>query len=263
MSEVPKQDAPLIRETFDVYAKEYEDKFNQNALGIYQRQRVQREIAPFLKPGMTILDVGCGPGSDFEFYHQQKLQVEAIDISAGMIKLAEQRAKQLELDAKLHVSNLSGFTAEQTFPLIILNFGVVNALTDFEGDMHRLSELLSPDGHLFIISMPPFHAFSAIGDLARLRLRSAARRIIRKEATTAGGMTFRYYRSPDFTSYFKMLNSVNLATLLPTPDQYANSAVARGIYNLLRPLDRALASNLPDLLGGDHVLYHLTQKTAD
>ncbi|MEZ4765863.1 MAG: hypothetical protein R3C26_22575 [Calditrichia bacterium] len=62
----------ITAKTFDSYATGYADKFNRNPIGIYQRERVQAELALYLQPGTAVLDVGCGPRFGFFAFYRSK-----------------------------------------------------------------------------------------------------------------------------------------------------------------------------------------------
>ena len=247
----------VVAKTFDSYATGYADKFNRNPLGIYQRERVQAELAPYLQPGTAVLDVGCGPGSDFGFYRSKNLMIDAMDISEKMVELARQNAAQLGLSATVSHCDLLDFWTGKTYDVIVLNFGVINAMADAGAALEKLQHLLKPDGVLAIVAMPPFHLFSALGDFLSLRLRTVYRRIILKKLNLANGMTVRYFAKNTFLRHFELIKKINLCAVLPTPDQYQQSVFARSIAKMLLPVDRAIAERIPDAFGGDHVCYLL------
>ena len=245
---------------FDRYAYEYDAKFNQNPAGKYQRARVQAEIAPFLPVAGQIFDVGCGPGSDFEFYRQLNLTVDAIDISGEMCKMARQKAARLNLNASVKKVALRDFHPGKRYDAIILNFGVVNALADLPEMLAKLRGMLAENGALIITAMPPFQLFAALEALLKWRLRSLRQRVFQHRATLENGFDIFYYRRRDFAQKFRVIRRVHLAHLLPTPDQYRRSGLAKRLFKLLLPLDRATAKLAPDFWGGDHVCYVLKKQ---
>lgn len=241
--------------TFDNYAVNYQDKFNLNPLGRYQRELVQGAVRPFLSGRRKLLDVGCGPGSDFEFYHSLNLSITAIDISPEMARLARDTARALGLDAEVATSALQDFHPPETYEVILLNFGVINAIADLDAALEKLHGLLADAGILIVVAMPPFHLFSFLGNLLRGRIAAAFRRVFQGKAVLSDGLEIFYYRQHQLERGFRLLERRHLCPLLPTPDQYVHSALARFITKLLLPLDRRIAHHLPDWSGGDHVCY--------
>lgn len=257
-SVIEKTDGPQIVEAlFDKYAEEYHQKFNKNILAVYQRQRVHREMAPYLQNASRLLDVGCGPGSDFEFYQKFDFQVDAIDSSPNMVQLAAETAKRLGLSLNIQCVPLDMFSGSEAYDVILLNFGVLNAVEKIDMALNKLRKLLLPAGVLVAVIMPPLHIGWLAGSFLRFRWRTMFRRLFRREVKYANGFKVRFYSGRHFRRYFTVRRKVHLGAFLPTPDQCRKNRLANKIAQILMPLDRALAARVPDFIGGDHVCYIL------
>ena len=249
-----------ISHTFNSYAETYDIKFNQNPLAKYQRERVHQELTPYLKSVKKILDVGCGPGSDFDFYKSFDLAVDAIDISRKMIELARAKSNQIHLKANIEVSSLEEFQSVEVYPVIILNFGVVNSFHPLEPALEKLKTLLDPRGILVIVSMPPFHFLSIKGLAIGLFFKRMLDRLFKGKAVLPHGFTIYYYRKKDFIRHFNIVRKINLCALLPTPDQYSRWKWLRFYSKIMSSFDRKVAAVLPDFFGGDHICYIMKPK---
>lgn len=249
-----------VEETFDAYAETYEKKFNHNPLANYQRQMVHETILPYLRSAGRILDVGCGPGSDFDLYKSLNLDVDAIDISPRMVELASHKSIEIGLNANIQVSSLEHFRTAQKYPLVILNFGVVNSISDLDLAADKLKRLLEEKGFVIICSMPPVHFFSILEMMGRSRFQAAMSRIFRRKVTLNKHLFVYYYNMKDFSKYFVVKKKINLGALLPTPDQYHSWKAARIYSRLMLAVDRRLGPFLPDFWGGDHVCYVMQSK---
>jgi len=250
-------DPSTIPKIFDAYADVYEEKFNRNPLGIYQRERVQAEIAPYLNPEKRVLDIGCGPGSDFPFYRSLNLTIDAIDISPRMVELAREKAQHLKLNARIFNSSLEDFQPDAVYDVILLNFGVINVFGELSPILQKLKFMLTENGILVVVSMPPFHLFTIAALLIKFRLRAAVQRVFHKKVTLKNGFTIFYYRRADFLPHFQLIKKIHLCPLLPNPDQYLRHGWMQKIAKLLMGLDRRIAVVLPDIIGGDHVCHVL------
>lgn len=249
-----------ISHLFDSYAETYNEKFNQNPLAKYQRERVHQELTPYLESAKKIFDVGCGPGSDFEFYKSFDLTVDAIDISLKMVELAREKANRIHLHANIQVSSLEEFQSTEKYPVSILNFGVINSFQHLEPALDKLRRLLEPGGILIIVSMPPFHFFSIKGLAVGFHFKRMLIRLFKRRAVLKEGFTIYYYNKKDFTRYFNILRKINLCALLPNPDQYSRWKWLKLYSKIMIPLDKELAAVLPDSLGGDHICYIMVRK---
>jgi SAM-dependent methyltransferase len=247
---------------FDTYADVYQEKFIENPIAIYQRNLVYKSIEPFLKNRGKILDIGCGPGSDFAFYKSHDLTVDAIDISERMVNLARQSSEKLNFPVNICHSSLQSFSPGSTYDAIILNFGVINVFDNLEEILQKLASMLDQQGFLIVVLMPPFHLFFIFELLAKLQFSLAFRRLFRHEAILENGFKISYYRSKDFRTLFKPIKKRNLAALLPTPDQYSRWAWARGLTRILLSTDKWISTRIPEILGGDHVCYILKHSSA-
>ena len=247
---------------FDSYAEDYQEKFNQNPVARYQRKLVYDLVEPFIKEKGKVLDIGCGPGSDFAFYKAHKLNVDAIDISSRMIDLAKQNSEKLNFEINVYHSALQDFSSETLYDVIIMNFGVMNVFCDPEEILKKLDSLLARDGILILVLMPPFHLFYILESISKLRFSLAFKRLFNHRAVLDNGFEFSYYCYKDFNSYFKLIKKRHLAPLLPTPDQYSRWAWARIFTRFAQKSDQWLSTRVPDFVGGDHVCYILKHSSA-
>jgi len=248
----------MIEATFDRYAAAYDEKFNLNAIGRYQRKRVHRVLANLLSPGSTLLDVGCGPGSDFGWYGSRGLMVTALDISGEMVRLAKVQSEKTGLDAKIYHTAFLEMPEDTQYDAVLLNFGVINAMPDLNGVKQKLKRILKPKGHAIIVSMPPFHLFSTVGYTIRLRFTSLLNRLFKKSLKLSDGMVIYYYSHRDICPGFHLERRIHLASVLPTPDQFnQREGLFKPAFSALKRLDKFLAERLPDFAGGDHVCYVL------
>ncbi len=249
-----------IQLLFDSYAEIYHEKFNQNPLAKYQRERVHKEILPYLKTASKVLDVGCGPGSDFNFYQSLNLEVDAIDISPKMVELASEKSKRIDLKANIKVSSLEELQVTEKYPVIILNFGVINSIRNLDAALKKLRNLLESNSTLIIVSMPPFHFFSIKGLAVGFHFTAMMNRLFKGKAVLENGVTIYYYCQRDFVQYFDIKRKINLCALLPTPNQYNHWKWVRLYSKIMIHLDGKIAALLPDFIGGDHICYMMQPK---
>ncbi len=117
------------------------------------RKQIVRE---FVKPGMNVLDIGCGTGLLIEDAAKAGAEVKGIDISEGMLKVAQKRIEKSELQNKISIYNagvveIDSLFAENSFDLIVSTL-VFSELYSEERAMalFQIKRLLKPDGKLVI-----------------------------------------------------------------------------------------------------------------
>lgn len=245
-----------IEKTFDDYAASYRETFDDVFLARYQREKIHSAILPYLKKAHTILDIGCGPGSDFAFYTRLPAKITAIDISGEMVQLARKKAKESGLDAGISHTSLEGFCPASSFDAVIMNFGVMNAIEKVDETLQKIKGMLKKDGVFIVVVMPPFHLFSFLSSFVTLNLTQALTRVMKK-AVLRNGIKIMYYTKNDLLGHFTLIRKIHLCSILPTPDQYRRWLAARIWVRIFIRLDAKIGQHIPDFLGGDHICYIL------
>lgn len=123
-------------------------------------QNPRKILHPYLKEGLTVLELGCGPGF-FSLDIAEMVGVSgrliAVDLQAGM--LAKVRAKiqgtALEKRITLHqcTQDAIGVTERVDF---VFAFYMVHEVPHQATLFQELSSILQPDGQVFIVE-PAFH----------------------------------------------------------------------------------------------------------
>ncbi|MBN1199805.1 MAG: class I SAM-dependent methyltransferase [Bacteroidales bacterium] len=123
-------------------------------------QNPEKLLSPYIKPGMSILDIGCGPG--FFTIEMARLtgstgHVVAADLQPGMLEKVRVKITETSLKDRitLHQCQQNTIGLKKTFDLI-LAFYVVHEIPDQSSFFRELSSLMKSGGKLLIIE-PKFH----------------------------------------------------------------------------------------------------------
>lgn len=100
------------------------------------------------KPGMKILDLGCGPGLYAEILAERGHQITGIDFSENSIRYAAGRAKEKKLDIQYRQGNYLEVDIGQAYDLVILIYFDFCALIPQERDplLKKIFRALKPGG---------------------------------------------------------------------------------------------------------------------
>ncbi|MGC4190271.1 MAG: methyltransferase domain-containing protein [Thermomicrobiales bacterium] len=113
-----------------------------------------------LKPGMRVLDLGCGPGRFAELLHQAGGIVTGIDISPVSIAHARDRATAEGMDIAYQVQDFFTLDEPSTYDLILQAYGEISTIdaSSRHDLLRRIREALTPEG-VFIcdLSTPIAH----------------------------------------------------------------------------------------------------------
>ncbi len=122
-------------------------------------QNPQKILRPYIEEGMTVLDIGCGPGF-FSIGMAQMVgksgQVIAVDLQEGMLQKLRSKIQGTGLEHRilLHKSeaNRIGISGKIDFALA---FYVVHELPNQKNFFEELESLLKPKAQALIVE-PPF-----------------------------------------------------------------------------------------------------------
>lgn len=123
-------------------------------------QNPRKLLGPFISEGMTVLDLGCGPGF-FSIEIAKMLndsgKVIAADLQKGMLDIVVRKIKGTELEQRIEIhkceSTKIGVTEKVDFVLL---FYVIHEMTNQDKLLEELKSILKPGGKIYIIE-PKFH----------------------------------------------------------------------------------------------------------
>lgn len=123
-------------------------------------QNPKRIIRPYIRTGMTVLDLGCGPGfftTEIAKMLLGKGKVIAADLQKGMLEKVRQKITGTELEKLIELhhcqDDIIGVTEKVDF---VLAFYMVHEVPDQDKLFQELKSILSPNGKIFIVE-PNFH----------------------------------------------------------------------------------------------------------
>lgn len=207
-------------------AADYDRHFTNHPLGKILREEVRSVLAPLLRDGDRILEIGCGTGDDAIWLTNKGAQVLATDGSEMMLE---------QLRARIRRDNIEGIQTEHWdanlgFPknvydpvdLVFSNFGALNCLNNLQDLATRISPNLKPGGHIVFTLMGRFCLWEMIAGLKRLRpdlilRRPRGRAIWHNAAKTPLAVT---YFSPNavkeaFTPHYQICIPRGIGVALP------------------------------------------------
>jgi len=137
-------------------------------------QNPRRILKPYIKNGMTVLDVGCGPGFftlEIARMVAPSGRVIAADLQEGMLRIVRDKINGTALESRITLHKCEpdkiGLKDNVDFALL---FYIVHEIPNKDKFFQEIAALLKPQGQVFIVE-PPFHvnkkAFQATLDKAR------------------------------------------------------------------------------------------------
>ena len=210
---------------FDEFAPTYDADFSGTTTGIWLREAVWSALEPFVKAGMSVLDLGCGTGEDAMWFARNGCEVTAADGSPAMLEQVAAKAARLHLTQhvetiRIDLNALEAAPPGLPFDLVLSNFGAINCIDDLVSFGRRLENWVKPDGVVALVFMGRFCAWESAYYLARFD-RSAARRWTGRATAAVGSrrVTVRYWSKNDIVRAlgpsFLVLAVRGIGTFLP------------------------------------------------
>jgi ubiquinone/menaquinone biosynthesis C-methylase UbiE len=127
-------------------------------------QNPRKILGTYIKEGMTVLDMGCGPG----FFSTELAQmvgksgrVIAADLQEEMLAKLADKIKGTELEKRITLhkceKNKIGLSEKVDF---VLGFYLVHEIPNQEEFFKELESILQPGGQVLVVE-PPFHVSKA------------------------------------------------------------------------------------------------------
>ena len=120
----------------------------------------QKILTPFIKEGMTVLDIGCGPGF-FSLEIAKMLngagKIIAADVQEGMLEKIRKKIKgtNLEQEIELHKSDFEKIGIVEKIDFV-LAFWMLHEVRNQARFFEELATILKPNGRILIIE-PKIH----------------------------------------------------------------------------------------------------------
>ena len=142
-----------------------------------------RILEAYITTGMTVIDLGCGPGYFTEALAMlvgESGRVIAADIQQKMLDKMERKIRGTELEGRVekHLCQPDRIGISQKADFV-LAFWMVHEVPDQQGMFEELKSLLNPEGRIWIIE-PKFHVIKKTFTKMIIKLESAGLKIIER-----------------------------------------------------------------------------------
>ena len=123
-------------------------------------QNPRKILGPYIKEGMTVLDLGCGPGFfsiDIAQMVGRSGRVIATDLQEGMLQKIKDKIRGTELESRiiLHQCKEDKIGVSEKVDLV-LAFYMIHEIPDQDKFFNEIRSILKPGGQIFIAE-PSFH----------------------------------------------------------------------------------------------------------
>lgn len=260
-----------LRETgayYDAFAEVAEQRYTSNHVLVRVREAFRRAVEPY--PAASVLDLGCGPGTDLAWFAARYpgRHYAGIDVSPRMVDLA--RAKLA--DRGVRVARGCAEDVPRVFPgehfdLIYSFFGPLNTEPDLDRAVGALTQAVAPGGVLVLTFVSRTFVLDAAVHLLRGRLGRAVARVsdrwrgYSEQTPLAASLFFPRQIEARFAPAFEIERREGFSILYPAWYRAhrfrPNGALVRALWIADRALNRT-----PLWSAGEHLLYVLRRRAA-
>jgi SAM-dependent methyltransferase len=253
---------------YDAFAETADERYASNHVLVRVREAFRRAVEPH--PAATVLDLGCGSGTDLAWFAERYpgRRYAGVDLSPRMVELA--RAKLTDRGVRVErgcAADLPRVFPGQQFDLIYSFFGPLNTEPDLERAVGALAQAVVPGGVLVLTFVGRTYVVDAALHLLRGRPGRAAARLTDRwrgysdETPLDASLYFPRQIETRFAPAFQVERREGFSILYPA---WYRAARFREHGTLVRALwlaDRAL-NRTPLWSAGEHLLYVL-RRSAD
>jgi SAM-dependent methyltransferase len=266
-----RADEQDLRDTatyYDAFAETAEERYGSNHVLVRVREAFRRAVERY--PACSVLDLGCGPGTDLAWFAERypRRRYAGIDVSPRMVALARAklvgRGVRVERGCAEDIPQL--FPGEQ-FDVVYSFFGPLNTEPNLDRGVAALAQVVAPSGVLVLTFVNRTYVVDAAWNLLRARPGRATARLTNRWRGYATQNSLRaslYFPSGierRFASAFQVERREGFSIVYPAW-YYAARFDEHGV--LVRALwiaDRAL-NRTPLWSAGEHLLYVLRRSAA-
>lgn len=234
---------------FDGIAAAYDAQWSHSSIGLLQRAAVWRHLDSLVRPGMRVLDLGCGTGEDALRLMERGALVDAVDASPAMVEVA--RSKDVPAGVA-RIEDLTGFS--EVYDLALSNFGALNCVEDLSALGRDLAALVRPGAYAALCVLNAFCAWELVFYAMRGQWRKAFRRL-RGTAPSGFGTQVFYHAAADLQAAlwpaFSLIGDTGIGIAIPPSygPRWSDAALAR-----CAALDRRLENTALGRAIADHRL---------
>jgi SAM-dependent methyltransferase len=162
---------------YDAFADVAEERYASNHVLVRVREAFRRAVEPY--PARSVLDIGCGTGTDLAWFQARYpgRRYAGIDVSPRMVERAQRRLGPHGVRIERACAHdIPGVFPDERFDLVYSFFGPLNTEPDLHGAVRALEQAVTPGGVLVLTFVNRVYLVDSAIHLVRGRLKLALAR---------------------------------------------------------------------------------------
>jgi len=258
-----------ISEAFDSASEEYDFTISHNYINTWIRKRSVSELLGLVRPGDTLVEIGCGTGAEALDIATRVSRIVATDISDQMIEIVRKKIQARRelgrvIPIKLRAADivrvtevLNGDKAQAAYSFN----GALNCEPDLESFVEGLASVLVPDGYFACSVRNSLCLGEVLSHAATLQFEKMAPRKMQPTMVSVGGFDIPalYYSPSRFAKFFqpkfKLLRVIGLPAFLPPAYLSDYYVKFKKVGSVLERLEHTFGEHFPFNRLGDQTLF--------
>lgn len=257
---------------FDAIAARYDDLVEANPLHYSMRRLSLRWLVEAFSPGMRVLEVGCGMGTEAIHLARQGIEVVATDVSEAMVDGTRTNVEIADLRDRISVrrsavGELDSVISSERFDGAYASFGPLNCEPDLEAAVEAIASHLKPNAPFLasLVSRPCVLELAYGASV--MNFRKAFRRmseVVDIDLYGAGPVSVKAYSESETRAaidpWFSLERLEGLLVALPPPYTLRLWKQLDAFHGPAEWLDRRLRRMWPFRGLGDHLHFWATRR---
>ncbi len=256
-----------LEAAFDGVAEDYDRHILGNPINVWLRNRSVSLMTKVFRAGETVLEVGCGTGTETLSLAKTGITVLATDISSKMLRVLKRKVENAGLDRFVIPIHARPYTlmerirdlGYETIDGAYSTYGAINTEPRLNDFFSGIRQLIKPQGRLVLGVWNKFCAYEILGYTIKLRPAMAGARFrnpvpVGKSRFCVASNAYTVSELSNLTSrYFRLENVYGVGIFLP-PSNLTKYLPPEPILGLVKRIDVALEARFPWNRLGDHFL---------
>ena len=257
-----------LESEFDSIASDYDRHIFGNLVNSLLRERSVTLLKKEFARNSTLLEIGCGTGTETLELLREGHEIVAVDISQKMLDIVKEKARKNGLASNLrleklnaeNISSLVGGYGLHFFDGIYSTYGAMNCVQDISVISVGAHDLLSLNGKLILGIYNRLCAAEILGYMMKLKLLNAVSRFKRRSLEGESRFCIDIYSYTlgeilsSFANRFRLTHVEGVPVIIPPSNFVGYVEKFRRKFDLIKKMDAWLGTRWPFYGLGDHFL---------
>lgn len=144
-----------ISKQYDDFAEDFSKIHDIGENSNRENRKVFYGRIDFIRPGMSVLDLGCGDGLDLAYYKTLGVEVSGFDISEKLVKIAKERLPEINIQ----IGSFEKMPFQNGYFDVVLSKYAIQTSGDLAPVFEEIYRVLKPGGILMYLVTHPFRQY--------------------------------------------------------------------------------------------------------